>query len=49
MIANPEDLVHGRDSGAMDTLAATKAVEMYRSKPPTGQGGLQDVSPKGGK
>jgi len=49
MIANPEDLVHGRDSGAMDTVAATKAVEMYRSKPPTGQGGLQDVSPKGGK
>jgi pilus assembly protein CpaD len=48
MIANPEDLVHGRDSGSTDTLAATKAVDMYRSKPLTGAGGLQAVSPKGG-
>ena len=49
MVANPEDLVHGRDSGSTDTLAATKAVDMYRAKPLTGQGGLQDVSAKGSK
>ncbi len=48
MIANPEDLVHGREAGGVtDTLTATRAVEMYRSKPLTGAGGLQAVSPKG--
>jgi pilus assembly protein CpaD len=50
MVANPEDLLHGREDGlATDTTTATRAVELYRSKPPTGQGGLMDVSPKGGK
>ena len=50
MIANPEDLVHGREGSAVsDTLAATRAVDMYRTKQPTGQGGLQDVSVKGSK
>ncbi len=50
MVANPEDLLHGREGGlATDTTTATRAVELYRSKPPTGQGGLMDVSPKGGK
>lgn len=49
MVANPEDLIHGRESSPVtDTLAATRAVEMYRSKQPTGAGGLQAVSPKGG-
>jgi pilus assembly protein CpaD len=50
MIANPEDLLHGREGGSVpDTTTATRAVEMYRSKAPTGQNGLMDVSPKGGK
>ena len=50
MIANPEDLVHGREGSAVsDTLAATRAVDMYRTKQPTGSGGLQDVSVKGSK
>jgi pilus assembly protein CpaD len=50
MVANPEDLIHGREGAAVtDTLAATKAVDMYRTKQPTGQGGLQDVSVKGSK
>jgi len=50
MVANPEDLVHGREGASVtDTVTATRAVDMYRKKPPTGQGGLQDVSPKGSK
>jgi pilus assembly protein CpaD len=47
-IANPEDLIHGREGATVtDSTAATKAVDMYRTKPPTGQGGLQAVSTKG--
>jgi pilus assembly protein CpaD len=50
MVANPEDLLHGREgAGTTDTFTASRAIEMYRTKPPTGQGGLQDVTPKGGK
>jgi pilus assembly protein CpaD len=50
MVANPEDLIHGREgSGVGDPLTSTKAVDFYRSTAPTGQNGLQDVSPKGGK
>jgi pilus assembly protein CpaD len=49
MIADPEDLVHGREGGAVtDTKTAVRAVDLYRTKPPTGQGGLQAVSSKGG-
>jgi pilus assembly protein CpaD len=50
MVANPEDLLHGREGAAvLDSRTATRAVEMYRTKPPTGAGELKDVSPKGGK
>ena len=50
MVANPEDLLHGREgSSAMDAATAARAIQLYRSKAPTGEGGLQDVSPKGGK
>jgi pilus assembly protein CpaD len=50
MVANPEDLIHGREGmGVSDTITGTKAVDFYRSSPPTGEKGLQDVSPKGGK
>jgi pilus assembly protein CpaD len=50
MVANPEDLLHGREGAGMtDTWTASRAIEMYRSMPPTGTKGLQDVSPKGGK
>jgi len=50
MIANPEDLVHGREGASVtDTVTAARAIEMYRATPPTGTKGLQDVSPKGGK
>jgi pilus assembly protein CpaD len=51
MVANPEDLIHGREgSGVGDTMTATKAVE-YRlpqglRRPATK--GLQDISTKKG-
>jgi len=49
MVADPEDLLHGREgSTVIDSRTATRAVEMYRTKPPTGNGPLQAVSPKGG-
>ena len=51
MIANPEDLLHGREGAAStDTRDRhSRAIEMYRTTPPTGTKGLQDVTPKGGK
>lgn len=50
MVANPEDLIHGREGrGVSDTWTASRAIEMYRTTPPSGTKGLQDVSPKGGK
>lgn len=49
MIANPEDLVYGREgSGVTDPVTATRGVDVYRSAPPTGKGGLQSTS-AGGK
>ena len=47
MVANPEDLIHGRDdSGVGDTRTSTKAVESYRKAVPTGAQGLKDISTK---
>ena len=49
-VANPEDLLHGRDgASAVDALTAAKAVQFYRSSPPTGTKGLQEISTKEGK
>jgi pilus assembly protein CpaD len=48
MVANPQDLVSGREgSGVGDTRTASKAVEQYRKAVPTGQSGLKDISTKG--
>lgn len=48
MVANPEDLVHGREgSGVLDSRTATKAVESYRKATPTGDQGLKAISTKG--
>jgi pilus assembly protein CpaD len=45
MVANPEDLIHGRESTALgDNTAGTKAVILYRSTPPTGTKGLQSIN-----
>ena len=49
MIANPQDLVSGREgSGVGDSSTATKAVQSYRKAPPTGTEGLKDISTKKG-
>ncbi|MCW3797153.1 CpaD family pilus assembly protein [Sphingomonas sp. BN140010] len=49
MVANPEDLVHGRDpDGVTDPATATRAIDAYRTQAPTGKGGLQSVSTKSG-
>jgi pilus assembly protein CpaD len=48
MVANPEDLVHGREAaGVGDPLTSNKAVNTYRSTEPSGKKGLQSVSSKG--
>lgn len=53
MVANPQDLVHGRDDvGGSDSVAAAKAIDMYRNWPLTGivdgqqKRPLKDVSTK---
>jgi pilus assembly protein CpaD len=49
MIANPEDLVHGREgSGVGDATTATRAISVYRTTAPTGTKGLMDVNTKKG-
>jgi pilus assembly protein CpaD len=48
MVANPEDLIHGREATGVDINAAARAVQFYRSTPPTGTKGLQDITTKGG-
>ena len=47
MVANPEDLVHGREGAtAVDPNTGAKAVILYRQTAPTGAKGLQDISTK---
>ena len=47
MVANPEDLVHGREGGSViDTRTGTKAVDSYRKKAPTGTAALPGISTK---
>lgn len=49
MVANPEDLVHGREgTTTVDPYTGTKAVNLYRSTAPSGSKGLQDVDTKSG-
>ena len=49
MVANPEDLINGREgSGLGDTLTSTRAIGAYRKAEPTGNKGLQDISTKKG-
>ena len=49
MVANPEDLVHGREgNGLSDATTASRAIGVYRTTPPTGTKGLQDISTKSG-
>jgi pilus assembly protein CpaD len=49
MVANPQDLIHGREgSGVGDAATAARAINVYRTKPPTGTGDLKDISTKSG-
>jgi len=49
MIANPEDLIHGREgSSVVDAKTSAKAVQSYRSAKPTGTEGLQEIDTKKG-
>ena len=46
-VANPEDLLHGQEAGAVaDAMTGAKAVLMYRQQAPTGTQGLKDISTK---
>jgi len=49
MVANPQDLIHGREgSGVGDAATAAKAVGLYRTTPPTGTKGLEDITTRKG-
>jgi pilus assembly protein CpaD len=49
MVANPADLISGRESATgSDSVTGTRAIESLRSRKPTGDGGLQDISTKSG-
>jgi pilus assembly protein CpaD len=49
MVANPEDLIHGREgSGVGDATTASRAINVYRTTPPTGTKGLPEISTKKG-
>jgi pilus assembly protein CpaD len=47
MVANPEDLFHGREgNGVEDAMTGAKAIQYYRTAPPTATKGLQEISSK---
>ena len=49
MVADPRDLVLGRDAGgASDASTSGKAIKSYRDRKPTGEAGLKTESSKGG-
>lgn len=49
MVADPTDLIHGREgSGITDAATASRAVQSYRTQRPTGEQGLTDVKTKKG-
>ncbi|HXG99897.1 MAG TPA: CpaD family pilus assembly protein [Sphingomicrobium sp.] len=48
MVANPQDLVFGREgSGVGDNRTSVKALDSYRKAVPTGTEGLKEISTKG--
>ncbi|WP_226372731.1 CpaD family pilus assembly protein [Allosphingosinicella flava] len=49
MVADPNDLVLGQPGAPSgDSATAAKAIKAYRTAPPTGAGGLDETSTKGG-
>ena len=49
MVADPQDLVWGREGGIVDAATANRAIQSYRKAVPTGERGLIDVNTKGDK
>ena len=49
MVADPNDLIKGTRDTGHDPLAATRAIQTYRTKPQTGAAGLNKVSTGGGQ
>ena len=48
MVADPSHLIHGATgNGGTTIMSSTKAIETYRSAPPTGEKGLSTLSTKG--
>ena len=48
MVADPVDLIHGREAGSVtDATTATRAVDLYRKQTPTGSKPLQAINTKG--
>jgi pilus assembly protein CpaD len=48
MVADPVDLIHGREAGSVtDATTATRAVDLYRKQTPTGSKPLQSINTKG--
>jgi pilus assembly protein CpaD len=48
MVANPNDLVSGREAATNDATISNRAIEMYRTRKPAGMDGLEKTSSKGG-
>jgi pilus assembly protein CpaD len=48
MVANPEDLIQGRNSQHGDASLSVKAIKTYRDAIPTGSNGLKEESTKQG-
>ena len=46
MVADPSHLIKGA-TGSTSTSTATKAIDTFRAKPPTGEAGLKETSSKG--
>src|SRR3546814_11094827 len=49
MVADPNDLIKGTRDTGHDPLAATRAIQTYRTKPQTGAEGLSKVATSGGE
>lgn len=47
MIADPNDLLHGKSADLSDPASASKAIKTYRTKAPTGAGALKAETTKG--
>lgn len=48
MVANPSDLVSGREAATNDATIGNKAIEVYRARRPVGADGMKETSSKGG-